>query len=128
MIYDARAAVMRPKARILSVSNDADLLAGRERLLERAGYTVISAHGPNEACKRCNEDFDLILLGYILIESEQREVASVFRASGCKAPVLVMLRPGQKAIPEADLGVEPTPESVLEAVHTLLERHSSFGQ
>ncbi len=36
-----------------------------------------------------------------------------------------MLRPDETAVPEAELSVEPFPKFVLEAVHSVLERHSS---
>jgi CheY-like chemotaxis protein len=74
--------------RILSISLDADLLAARQKLLEDAGYAVVSANGFREAVQRAKPDLDLIVVGHTIPQDEKRRIIQELRKRGCEAPVL----------------------------------------
>ena len=110
-----------PKAahRVLCVSWEDSLAITRILLLRQAGYRVISAVGA-EAQSCCAENADLMVLGHSVPQEQKRVLIEAFRQHSA-APVLSLLRPGQRKLPEATFGVEAIgPEDFIRAVKEIL--------
>jgi len=113
---------MASTQRVLCVSWEPSLAITRRMLLFQAGYQVISALGAHEARSSCKGDADLMVLGHSVPQDEKRLLIECFRQHST-APVLSLLRPGQRKLPEATFGVEVTgPEDVIRAVLEILPR------
>jgi|SRR5581483_3728936 len=107
--------------RILSISYDYNLLATRRLMLEEAGYEVISAEGFTEATERCEANFDLIIIGHSIPQKDKRAIVAECRKHGCFAPIVSLLRFGEKPIPEAAFGLDPgNPWELLKAIDQIL--------
>jgi DNA-binding response OmpR family regulator len=106
--------------RVFCVSWDASLAVTRRMLLSQAGYDVISALGEAEARKFCMRDADLMVLGHSVPQDQKQIFIEAFRQHS-PAPVLSLLRPGQRKLPEATLGLEAIgPEDFIHAVRNIL--------
>lgn len=111
-----------PPKRILSVSYEQALLMRRELLLKDAGYAVTSALGQVEAQLLCRStSFDLIIIGHAMPARDKQLLARLSHAS-CSAPVLVLIRRGEKPCEEADTVIEAAdPDAaLLDAIRRLL--------
>ena len=99
---------MSQKKRILSISNDAALMATRKMLLEEAGFEVVCAFGFAEAMELCSRKpfFDLVLMGQTLPPRDKRALIGALRELGCKAPVLSIRRQGDEPLAEVDFTIE----------------------
>lgn len=65
---------------VLSVGNDSTLLAIRKLMLTDAGYTVVSALGPQEFINKLFDgDFDVVVLCTSLTPLERRRMATLVR-------------------------------------------------
>jgi len=107
--------------RILSISYDYNLLATRRLMLEEAGYEVVSAEGFTEAIESCDGNFDLIIMGHSIPQKDKRAIVAEYRNQGCNAPVVSLLRFGERPIPEAAFGVDPgNPWELLKAIDQIL--------
>lgn len=112
--------------RILSISYDSALLQTRQKLLEQAGYEVVSAVGFAQALEQGSGDFDLIVMGHSIPQDDKRAMIAELTRHGCNAPVLSLLRIGEAPIPEAARGIDPSPQHLLNTVRTMLdELHSN---
>src|SRR5437870_3363776 len=99
--YNPVLSLLMPQ-KVLCVSWDRNLSRTREMLLTSAGFEVSSASGPAEARAACaNSGADLLILGYSVPQSDKREMIRAFRTTS-KSPVLSMLTPPQRPLPEAD--------------------------
>jgi len=108
--------------RVLCVSWNPSLASTREMLLTQAGYTVISALGPEKAASLCREEADLLVLGHSVPRDRKLAVIECFREHS-KAPILSLLTVGQEKLPNADFGVEAhNPADFVQAVKTILTR------
>ena len=108
--------------RVLCVSWNPSLASTREMLLTQAGYTVISALGPEKAASLCREEADLLVLGHSVPRDRKLAVIECFREHS-KAPILSLLTVGQEKLPNADFGVEAhDPAGFVQAVKTILMR------
>ena len=107
--------------RILSISYDRTLLITRRLMLEEAGYEVVSAEGFTEGLERCEPNFDLIIMGHSIPQRDKQAIVAECRKRGCTAPVVSLLRFGEKPIPEAAYGLDPNnPWELLEAIKQIL--------
>src|ERR1700731_437139 len=78
----------RDKKTVLVVSRHPHLADVRKRVLEQAGYKVVSISEPEaieEACR--NHKIGLVLIGYSLTPAEKRRIADEAIAF-CKCPIL----------------------------------------
>src|SRR5689334_8350057 len=98
--------------RILSVSYDPVLFHTRELVLRDAGYEVTSVVGFTQAIQLCNQQFDLVVMGHSLPQSDKRAIVAELRNHGCSSPVLSLIRSNERPIPEAALATEPDPGHV----------------
>jgi DNA-binding response OmpR family regulator len=108
---------------ILSVSNDAMLLTTRSMLLKGEGYCVVSALGFEQAVAQCKAGkFDLLLLGHTISYVDKRELIKIFHEH-CKAPVLVLSRPGYPTPAEAEYhSLSDSPEFLMDKVRQILSQ------
>jgi CheY-like chemotaxis protein len=110
-----------PIVLILSVGIDSPLLNTRQRLLQSAGYVVVSVQSAKEAvdCFLAG-DFDLVLLCHSLSERDRNTVARLIRASGSFTPVLTISEyVGQQDV-VASTPVESGPEQLLAGIKDVL--------
>jgi DNA-binding NtrC family response regulator len=109
-------------ARILSVAYDESLLLTRHYILEKAGFTVVSALRFAEAIEHCQQQkFDLIVLGHSVPPSDKTAlIAETKRLCGC--PALSIRRFDQPRHPSADYSVESGegPEALITAINNAL--------
>jgi DNA-binding response OmpR family regulator len=113
--------------RILSVSYDESLLVTRQMMLERAGFTVTSALGFEEALEHCDSgNFDLLLVGHSIPQRDKRSLIKAARRT-CKAPVLSIRRHGDVPLSDADDSVDAVdgPKGLMEAIQNLLNKTTS---
>jgi CheY-like chemotaxis protein len=76
------------KKTVLVVSRHPHLSDVRKKVLEEAGYEVLSVSEPDALEKACrNQKISLILVGYSLTPVAKRRVAAVALKS-CKCPIL----------------------------------------
>ena len=76
------------KRTVLVVSRHPHLEDVRKRILEEAGYLVISIRTPEEIQQACRNNMpDLALIGYSLTQAEKRRVANA-AITFCKCPIL----------------------------------------
>ena len=108
-----------PRQRILSISYDPSLLQTREMMLKMAGYDVVSAEGFARAIENCSGHFDLIIMGHSIPQTDKRAIVAELRRHHCDAPLLSLLRPGERGIPEAARAIEPEPQQVLDTVASI---------
>jgi DNA-binding response OmpR family regulator len=90
---------------VLCVSWNPSLAATRQMMLMQAGYVVISSVGRERVAIECHAKADLLVLGYSVPRVDKRTVIKCFRQHS-KAPILSLLKHGQKKLPEADFAVE----------------------
>jgi CheY-like chemotaxis protein len=89
---------------VLCVDESPNLLAGRQRLLEHEGYTVLTARNGREAVEVfISNPVDLVLLDYYMPEANGDVVARRMKAH--KPDVPIALLSGDECLPSA------TPES-----------------
>ena len=108
---------------ILCVSWDRNLARTREMLLASAGFEVVSALGAAEAMAACSKMTpDLLVLGYSVPQPEKRQYIQVFRKNS-KSPVLSMITPPQRPLPEADFAIDTRhdPQELIRVVSNILE-------
>ena len=113
-----------PKAAhcVLCVSWVDSLAVTRKLLLRQAGYRVISAVGEEEEQAICKMDGDLLVFGHSVPQDRKQALIESFSKHSA-APVLSLLGPGQRKVPQATFGVEPTgPEDFIRAVLDILPR------
>jgi DNA-binding response OmpR family regulator len=108
--------------RILSISNDASLLLTRKRLLELAGYEVVSPESFAVAFDACEAErglFDLVVVGHSVPRlDKQRIIAHVREKYRC--PILALLRPHESSVRGADVSVIADPDVFLSSVKKML--------
>lgn len=84
---------METRKKILVVDDEADLVTGVSRLLERAGFEVYSASDGNQALERVRETgwFDLIILDVRMPVLDGYETLSILRDTGyADIPVILL--------------------------------------
>jgi DNA-binding response OmpR family regulator len=118
---------LMPK-RILSVSYDESLLATRQMLLQKQGYSVTSALGFTAATEHCkNGGFDLFILGHSIPFEDKVHLMEAFR-SKCSAPILSLDRHGEDQV-SSDFHASPfEPAPFLKVVDGILsgrQQHST---
>lgn len=96
--------------RILSVSYDLALLQTREMLLQAAGFEVVSVEGFQAMLDLAKAEnaggFDLVVLGHSIPQRDKEALIKVVREHW-KAPVLALLRAGEKSDVGADDACDP---------------------
>jgi CheY-like chemotaxis protein len=104
-------------AHILSISYDERLLLTRELMLEKQGYNVSSALGLGAAIKLCRVgDYDLVILGHSIPHDDKEQIVKTLRRA-CHAPVLALLRLGERHMRTAEYNHElQSPEQFLDVV------------
>lgn len=109
---------------ILSVSYDWSLLVTRDLVLRKAGYTVTSALGFDDAIRLCTEiTFDLVIIGHSMpLGDQQALLDEVRKCSG--APVLSLFRSSDGALEGADYTLDAMegPDALVHAVNKVLGR------
>ena len=110
--------------KILVVSRDRKLADVRKKLLENAGFTVISASAEKaaEEARRC-EGVRLIMLGYSLPPSEKRQVWVAAKAH-CNVPILELYQSGKPELLEQNVLAHQAkqPDDFLESVRSVLTK------
>jgi DNA-binding response OmpR family regulator len=109
---------------ILSVSYDVMLLSTRQIMLESRGYTVTSAEGFVDAMRLCSEcNYDLLIIGHSIPHTDKKALVAATR---CDAPVLALLRHGERELEEASMSIDAAnPKLLLDAVARLLSESSA---
>jgi DNA-binding response OmpR family regulator len=109
---------------ILSVSYDWSLLVTRDLVLRKAGYTVTSALGFDDAMRLCREiKYDLAIIGHSMpLEDQQALLEEVRKSSG--APVLYLFRSSDGVLEGADYTLDAMegPDALVRAVNEVLVR------
>jgi len=84
-----------PSTLVLFVGFDSSLLSIKTRVLQAAGYTVVSVFSVREAVDRfLAGDFDLILLDQSLPTKDQDRLTCLVRASGLRTPIFSLAPSG----------------------------------
>lgn len=93
----------------------------RELLLKEAGWRVTTILGAEQTNKLRNlSQADLLVLAHSVPRVEKQSVLELFRRK-CKAPILSLLGPNQKKLPEADFAVEAmNPADFIRVVRQIL--------
>lgn len=109
---------------VIICGNDRTLLATRKLLLERAGYRVHLAPGP-DALR--DTDGDALVLCYSLTKAEQQQAVALFRSRHPGRPVLLL---GEDVREGCHKGLEtltayPAPVALLDKVRSLLSQSAS---
>ena len=109
--------------RILSVSFDISLARARQMLLENEGYVVVTVCTQGAALQHCRRpDFDLVILGHSLRDSQRDEIIRSLR-SRSSLPILALLRPNESPILSATRSVNAMePGEVVSAVREMLRK------
>lgn len=82
--------------RILIVEDEAKLAAALKRGLEDERYVVEVAEDGDEGMSyACNDDYDLILLDWMLPERSGEEVCRALRKEGVKTPIIMLTARGE---------------------------------
>ena len=114
------------KKQVLVVSRHPHLEDVRKRILEEAGYEVISIRNPEQVEQACkNHKPDLALVGYSLTPAEKRRIA-VEALAFCKCPILELWDrepPRVRIDPRISDHYSLTPEDFLDAVNRILRRN-----
>ncbi len=99
--------LLRMKPRILSISYDEMLLKTRGLLLEREGFSVISAWGFIEALELCGKEhtFDLVVMGHSMPHKDKTSLVKTIRKH-CKAPVISLQKHHEPPLAEAEFTVD----------------------
>jgi CheY-like chemotaxis protein len=113
------------KKTVLVASRHPHLEDVRKRVLEQAGYRVISVRNPEQVAEACkNEKIDLAVIGYSVATAEKRLIAAE-ALMFCKCPILELwdrqppqLRGGGPISDHFSL----TPEDFLDTVNSILGR------
>jgi CheY-like chemotaxis protein len=113
---------------ILVISREQNLADSRADVLEKAGYSVVSAGDLptiQDACRQTT--FDLVIIGYSLPFAEQRRVWQAVKEF-CGTPMLQLFENGRHELLETQRIFTPddaTPDDFLSAVNLLLrpKRH-----
>jgi CheY-like chemotaxis protein len=110
-----------PLATILSICLDPTLLNSRSRLLQSAGYMVVSATSVQQAVSRFrNGNFDLVLLCHSIPLEDRRGLASLLRASGSITPIAVISEFADSYDEFMDVTLENNPKALLMGIRQLL--------
>ena len=108
------------RQRILLVSYDPVLTPTRKLVLERGGYAVTAAEALPDALETVKAGhFDLAVVGHSIPHTHKLAVIMEIK-NHHPVPTIVLLRHGERPVPEATRSVEPRPETLLETVHSLL--------
>jgi DNA-binding response OmpR family regulator len=84
-----------PRTKILVVDDEADLLAELAPLLERTGYSVVTAGDGQQALSlAAREHPDLVVLDVLMPRLDGREVLRRLRQAGNWTPVILLTRVG----------------------------------
>lgn len=112
-----------PRVVVLAVGYDPLLLDTRSRVLQNAGYTVVSARSLRQALTQFHEgDFDLVVLCHSIPEEDRRQFACLIREhSSCTPIVFVSSGLGQYDR-TADLTTENNPDDFISALREILSR------
>jgi DNA-binding response OmpR family regulator len=116
------------KKAVLVVSRHPHLEDVRKRILEEAGYQVISIRDPEQVEEACrNDKIALALIGYSLTPAEKRRITAE-AITFCKCPILELwdhepprVRIDHRIFDHYSL----TPEDLLNAVNSILGRNPS---
>ena len=112
------------KKTVLVVSRHPHLSDVRKKVLEDAGYNVVSVAAPEpieEACR--NHKISMVLVGYSLTPAEKRRVAAEAIAC-CKCPILELWDqepPRVRIDPRIFDHYSLTPEDFLDRVNAILK-------
>jgi len=111
--------------RILSISYDAMLLQTRQHLLEKEGFSVVSAEGFAEALERCGAGrFDLVVMGHSIPHKDKEALLRVVNEQ-CPVPVIALLRGGEPPLSGAAESVDPMdPRRFVEVVHRVAQTNT----
>ncbi|MGA9566838.1 MAG: response regulator [Candidatus Korobacteraceae bacterium] len=117
---------------ILSVDDDMGVLFSRYRLLEDAGYAVISASDGAEALQSFgNNPVDLVLLDYNMAGMPGDVVAQAMKDYKPGVPVIMVsgTEVPERALAEVSLYVRKAegPEPLLQAIRELLTSYPNTG-
>jgi hypothetical protein len=112
---------------IVVASRDPELAEIRRRLLEAAGYNVISVKEPSEVGRACRQTHvSLLVIGYSVQPSKKRLIWREAR-NKCRVPVLELYQNGEaELVPAQALFAHeaPEPEGLLMAVQHILSNSS----
>ncbi len=112
---------------ILVASRDPQLADVRKSVLERAGFSVLTASDSTSVKKLCDEGtIKLVMLGYSLAPAEKRRIWKAAREN-CKVPILELHRKGAPEVVDQNVFYHEskTADDFLEAVKLLTSRPPS---
>jgi DNA-binding response OmpR family regulator len=113
------------KGRVLTIAYDEPLFQTSNRLLQSAGYDVVSSihlDGTGDVTKL---DFDALVLGKSVPSAEKRAIIESFRKRS-KAPVISVTPAGAESdSAQADYLVEPDPEILLKKISEAIHKKSA---
>jgi CheY-like chemotaxis protein len=101
------------------------LLKTRQHLLEKEGFSVVSAEGFTEALERCHAgQFDMVVMGHSIPHKDKEALFRVVREK-CPVPVIALLRGGEPPLSGAAESVDPMdPRRFIEVVHRVATKDS----
>jgi DNA-binding response OmpR family regulator len=109
---------------VLVVSADTQFAQIRQKILEDAGYKVISARGVDDVSQACRKQhIDLVMIAHSLPPSERRRVWVEVRKH-CKTPVLQLQEKGEAEQIETNAFSQHsrTPKDLLQAVNEIVRK------
>jgi DNA-binding response OmpR family regulator len=115
------------KKTVLVASRHPHLEDVRRRVLEQAGYQVVTTRNPEQVEQACKlHKIDLVVIGYSVTQAEKNRIAAE-ATTFCKCPILELWdrHPPQRReeYPVFD-HFSLAPEDFLDTVNSLLERTS----
>jgi DNA-binding response OmpR family regulator len=113
--------------RILSVSYDQSLLATRHKILQYAGFEVVSAYGFMDGIQHSqSQKFDLAIIGHSIPTKDSAEIVKTIKQH-CRCPILSIRREGYAKISESDYSVDAIdgPQALISAVESALRSAES---
>lgn len=112
---------------ILVASRDPSLADVRKRVLERAGFLVITASDSETVSKTCTErKILLLMLGYSLAPSDKRRIWKIAREV-CQVPILELYRKGDPELVDQNVHYHEAfaPDDFIEKVLQLTRNRPS---
>jgi len=112
-----------PQIVALAVGLDPLLLETRNRVLESAGHTIVSALSVEQGLERfvCG-DFDIVILCHSIPVRERERLTYAIRRRGPKTPVVVVTTRFSAMDSFADAMIENEPEILLQEIPRILHK------
>lgn len=112
------------KGRVLTIAYDEPFFQTSNRLLQSAGYDVVSTVKLDGSSDYKRMEFDALVLGSSVPSAEKRSIIESFRKRS-RAPVIAISSGSDSDSAQADYHVEPDPEVLLKQVSDAIHKKSA---